>query len=119
MNRWLAQLYPRNPPELRAKYLKPYGVTLADVEVDPSELLLLGDSTWFYSTHGDHFGNINSIVDWHSPDLYANILYLDGHVSYVEVISPLKYSEEQLENMEQNFKHWPYTTFPKDDEEVE
>jgi len=111
LNRAFSQL------RIPAEFFKPQGVALSDVEVSPSELLLLGDTTWFYATTGGHFGIIQNIADWHSPQLHANILFLDGHTDYVEVISPLNYSEEELKTLEQNYTHWPYTKFPEEDDE--
>ncbi len=115
LNRWLAQLFGTNDPKWLA-YRKPYGVALSDIEVDTSSLLMLGDAVWFYSTTGGPAGPVYE-AEWHSPQLHANILFVDGHTEYLEVISPLRYSEDELENLEQNFLTWPYATFPEDDED--
>lgn len=90
------------------EFVKFEGIALSDVEVQPSSLLFSGDATWFFSTVGGDSGAIPNIADWHSPNLYANILFLDGHVDYLEVISPHRYSEEELAGMEQNYLSWPY-----------
>ena len=98
-------------------FVKFNGITLSDIEVQPSDLMLCGDATWFYSTVGGAGGIMPNIAAWHSPDLYANLLFLDGHVDYREVISAHRYSEEQLANMEQNYISWPYKTPIPEDEE--
>lgn len=98
-------------------FLKIRGMTLSDVEVQPSSLMFSGDATWFYSTVGGDNGVLQNIAAWHSPNLRANILFLDGHTEYIEVISPLRYSEEALKNLEQNYISWPYKNPIPEDED--
>ena len=90
------------------EFVKFDGISLSDIEVQPSDLMLCGDAIWFYATVGGQNGLMANIADWHGPDLYSNLLFLDGHVDFREVISPYRYSEEELNKLDQNYLSWPY-----------
>jgi prepilin-type N-terminal cleavage/methylation domain-containing protein/prepilin-type processing-associated H-X9-DG protein len=72
-------------------------VKLASVQVPFSTLLLTGDCQWYYSI-------LDSPHDafWHSRDDKVNLLFLDGHVKYVQMT--------RGQEMTVEYSDWPFNT---------
>ncbi len=84
MNRFLAQ---NINPDIFALIGKPLGVRRSDVDASHSKVLLTGDATWFYT---DYSGSGSAAVyqaPWHSDSNRSNVLFLDGHADFVQILT--------------------------------
>jgi prepilin-type processing-associated H-X9-DG protein len=86
------------------------GIRLSDIQVSESRLLLAGDAQWYYAqVNGDwnaHF---------HNDDDIANLLMLDGHVTYTQLVRGameaddyvIPYFKQVPERWAPYFPNWP------------
>ena len=72
-------------------------LTEAQIFADPSRLLLMGDSAWFYATAEPNSNDAALEAAWHNKPDAGNMLAVDGSVRFLDftasgrfTVNPLK-----------------------------
>ena len=81
---------------------------LTDVQLPYHRVMLTGDCQWYYSNNGAKWN-----AQFHTPDHWMNLLFLDGHVSFTQVF----YYEDVNNGAPATYSLWPYSWDPDQEEE--
>jgi prepilin-type N-terminal cleavage/methylation domain-containing protein/prepilin-type processing-associated H-X9-DG protein len=110
MNRYLSQ---NINPDVFALVGKPLGLKRSDVDASHSRVLLTGDATWFYT---DYSGSGSSAIyqaPWHSDDNRSNVLFLDGHADFIQILTPDEDSQYGWESTSgAQYQLFPFKSLP-------
>jgi len=110
MNRFLSQ---NVNPDVFDVIGKPEGLRRSDVDASHSRVLLTGDATWFYTDYSGSGSSALYQAPWHSETNRSNVLFLDGHADFVQILTPDEDAEFGWESISgAEYQLYPFKSVP-------
>ena len=111
MNRFLSQ---NIAGDVYETIYKPKGLKRTDVDASHSRVLLTGDATWFYTDYSGSGREAVYRAPWHSDNNKSNVLFLDGHADFIQILTPDEDSFFGWENAnDAQYQLYPFTHIPE------